>query len=62
LIRGLQNTKTGWRSLKFPFGKRLKIYLREVESSGIDWINLAGSSSELGNELSGSIKFWEILE
>jgi hypothetical protein len=45
-----------------------KINLREIELGGIDWIELAEDkgpvegSCELGNEPSGSIKCWEVLE
>jgi hypothetical protein len=46
----------------------IKINLREIEWDGVDWINLAQDrgpvegSCEHGNEPSGSIKSWEILD
>jgi hypothetical protein len=45
----------------------IKIDLRGIDWGGMDWIDLAqdrnkGGSCEQGNELSGSIKFWEVLE
>jgi hypothetical protein len=40
--------------------------LREIGSGGMDWIDLAQDrnqgSCENGNEPSGFIKFWEVLE
>jgi hypothetical protein len=37
--------------------------LREIGWDGMDWIYLAQEGScEHGNELSGSIKSWEVLE
>jgi hypothetical protein len=36
----------------------IKIDLREIGCDGMDWIDLAQD----GNELSGSIKSWEVLE
>jgi hypothetical protein len=38
--------------------------LREIEWGGMDWIDLAEveGSYEYGNEPSGSIKCWEVLE
>jgi hypothetical protein len=42
----------------------IKIDLREIGWDGMDWIDLAlvEGSCEHGNEPSGSIKCWEILE
>jgi hypothetical protein len=46
----------------------IKIDLREIGWNGIDWIDLAQDreteegSCEHGNEPSGSIKWWELLE
>jgi hypothetical protein len=42
----------------------IKMDLREIEWGGMDWIDLAQDrgSCEHGNETSGSIKCWEILE
>jgi hypothetical protein len=41
----------------------IKIDIREIGWDGVDWINLAQDrTSEYGNESSGSIKFWEVLE
>jgi hypothetical protein len=41
----------------------IKNDLREIEWDGMDWIDLAQESScEHGNEFSGSIKCWEVLE
>jgi hypothetical protein len=45
----------------------IKIDLREIEWGGMDWISLAEDrdqrrACEHGNEPSGSIKFWEVLE
>jgi hypothetical protein len=43
-----------------------KCIFREIEWVGMDWIDLArepvDGSCEHGNESSGSIKYWEILE
>jgi hypothetical protein len=44
------------------------MYLREIGWGGMDWIDLAKDSGpvegpyEHGNEPSGSVKCWEILE
>jgi hypothetical protein len=42
----------------------IKMDLREIVLDSIDWANLAqvAGSCECGNEPSGSIKYWEILE
>jgi hypothetical protein len=44
----------------------IKIDLREIGWGGMDWIDLAQDryqwTSEHGNEPSGSIKCWEVLE
>jgi hypothetical protein len=46
----------------------VKIDLREIEWGGMDWLDLAQDgvparySCERGNEPSGSIKCWEVLE
>jgi hypothetical protein len=42
----------------------IKIDLREIEWDGMDWIDLAqdSDSCEHGNEPSGSVKCWEILQ
>jgi hypothetical protein len=41
----------------------IKIYLRKKGWDGMDWIDLAQEGScENGNEPSGSIKCWEVLE
>jgi hypothetical protein len=48
--------------------ENIKMDLREIGWDGMDWIDLAQDrdtvegSCEHGNELSGSIKCWEILE
>jgi hypothetical protein len=45
----------------------VKMDLREIELDGMDWINLAQGMDqwralcEHGNELLGSIKWWEVL-
>jgi hypothetical protein len=40
-----------------------KIVLREIRWNGMEWIDLAQEGScEHGNEPSGSIKRWEVLE
>jgi hypothetical protein len=41
-----------------------KMNLREIGWGGMDWIDLAQDrgSCKHGNEPSGSIKFWEIVE
>jgi hypothetical protein len=39
----------------------IKIYLGDIGWDGVDWIRLV-QDRELGNESSGSTKFWEILE
>jgi hypothetical protein len=41
----------------------IKIDLREIGWHGVNWVNLAlEGSCEHGDELSGSIKCWEVLE
>jgi hypothetical protein len=42
----------------------IKMNLRELEWDGIDWIDLVQDrdSCEYGNEPTGSIKYWEVLE
>jgi hypothetical protein len=46
----------------------IKMDLREIGWDGMDWINLAQDrdqwegSCEHGNEPSGYIKYWEVLE
>jgi hypothetical protein len=46
----------------------IKMVLTEIECSGMDWIDLIEDrdqfegSCERGNEPSGSIKCWEVLE
>jgi hypothetical protein len=43
----------------------IKMDLREIGWSGMDWIDLAqdrGQWRDLGNEPSGSVKCWEFLE
>jgi hypothetical protein len=44
----------------------IKMDLREIEWGGMDWLDLAQEpvegSCEHGNEPSGSVKFWEVLE
>jgi hypothetical protein len=45
----------------------IKIDLREIGWDGMDWIDLAQDrdqwrARENGNEPSGSIKYWEVLE
>jgi hypothetical protein len=44
--------------------ENIKMDLREIGWNGVDWIHLAQveGSFEHGNELSGSIKFWEFPE
>jgi hypothetical protein len=46
---------------------KVKMDLREISLSGVDWIDLAQDRAvegfcEHGNEPSDSIKFWEVLE
>jgi hypothetical protein len=58
--RPLGRPRCGWED-------NIKMDLRDVGWGGMDWIDLAqdrtsGESYEHGNELSGSIKCWEILE
>jgi hypothetical protein len=51
----------GKRPVERPKGRWvdiIKMDLREIGWDGMDWIDLA----EHGNELSGSIKYWEIIE
>jgi hypothetical protein len=38
----------------------IKLDLRKIGWGGVDWIGLAQSSCEFGDEPSGSIKCWEI--
>jgi hypothetical protein len=46
----------------------IKMNLREIESDGMDWVDVAEDRdqwralNEHGNEPSGSIKYWEVLE
>jgi hypothetical protein len=42
----------------------IKTYLREIGWTGLIWLRIgtSGGSCEQVNELSGSIKCWEVLE
>jgi hypothetical protein len=68
--RILVGKREGKRPLGRPRHRRrvdnIKIDHRETEWDGMDWIDLAQDrdqcSCEHGNELSGSIKCWEVLE
>jgi hypothetical protein len=46
----------------------IKTDLREIELDGMDWVDVAvdrtsrEGSCKQGNELSGSIKYWEVLQ
>jgi hypothetical protein len=57
--RPLGRPRPGWVD-------NIKIDLREIEWDGMDWIDLAQGpvkgSFEHGNEPSGSLKCWEVLE
>jgi hypothetical protein len=63
----LVGTPEGKRPLGIPRRRRednIKIYLGETGWGGVDWIDLAPVESycEHGNEPSGSINCWGILE
>jgi hypothetical protein len=47
--------------LRRKWGNNIKKDLRKIRWGGMDGIDLEGSC-EHGNEPSGSIKFWEIIE
>jgi hypothetical protein len=58
--RPLRRTRRRWVD-------NIKIYLREIEWDGVDWIDLPQDrdhrrTSEHGIETSGSLKCWEVLE
>jgi hypothetical protein len=40
----------------------IEMDLREIEWDSMDWIDLAQNRDQWGNEPSGSIKCWEVLE
>jgi hypothetical protein len=65
--RVLVGKAEGKRSLRRPRRRwvdNIKIDLREIGWDGMDWINLAQDKDpcEHGNEPSGSLKCWEVLE
>jgi hypothetical protein len=45
-----------------PLERIRRRWVREIERDGVDWIDLTQGPCEQGNEPSGSIIFWEILE
>jgi hypothetical protein len=57
----------GKRPLRRPRRRwvdNIKMDLRDIRWNGMDWIGIepVEGSCEHGNEPSGSIKFWEVLE
>jgi hypothetical protein len=63
------NIGVWWESQKRPLGRstrrwedNIKMDLRDIGWRGMDWIDLVQGFCEHGNEPSGSIKCWEILE
>jgi hypothetical protein len=70
LYRFLLETPEGKRPLGRPrlgWKDNIKMDLRELGCSGVDWIHLAQDRDQWttlvnNNRPSGSIKFWEILE
>jgi hypothetical protein len=60
-----QKERDHWGRPRCRWVDNIKIYLREKGWDFMDWVNLAQElegSCEHGNENSGSIKFWDILE
>jgi hypothetical protein len=53
--RPLGRSKHRWKD-------NIKMELREIGWGSTDWIDLAQGSCEHGNEPSGSIKCWEIIQ
>jgi hypothetical protein len=68
--RGMVGKPEGKRPLGRPIRRwvdNIKMDLREIGCDGMVWIDVAQNglvegSCEHGNELSGSIKCWEVLE